>query len=185
MKDLLHDPAAAWILLGTLVSFGLSRTRFATCTLLAAILVLLASVEVACFDGKRHLTPKLDATFFAWGRAVELRAVAGVTFVLLGALVGTLVGRLTGRRRGALFGAIALGPFGVGLLGSSVALQASMRTILAEGSSAEARLGQLRAAISQSTWLVGGGTVVSVLACIAIAGATMRVSLREAGNGPE
>ena len=93
MKDLLQEPVAAWIVAGTLVSFVLTRTRFAKWSLVAASLVLLASVEVACFDGERHLTKKFDATFFAWGRAVELRAISGAAFVLLGAPLGAVVSK--------------------------------------------------------------------------------------------
>jgi hypothetical protein len=53
--------------------------------------VLLASVDLACFDGKRHLTEKLDATSLVWARAVELRAVAGAAFALMGGPLGAAV----------------------------------------------------------------------------------------------
>jgi len=76
---------------------------------------------------------------------------------------------LIGRDRGALLGVAAFGPFGLGLLASSIAIQRSLRTILAEGAPTEMRLGQLRAAVSQSTWLLGAGTMASVVACVAIA----------------
>jgi hypothetical protein len=130
MKDLLHEPVAAWILAGTIVSFLMTRTPFAKWSLVVATLVLLASAEVACFDGKRHLTKKFDATFFVWGRAVELRAVVGAAFVLLGGPLVTVGSKLVGRNGGGLLGVTALGLFGLGLLASSIALQISMRTIL-------------------------------------------------------
>lgn len=176
MKDLLHDPLAAWIVAGTLASLVLARTRFAKWSVLLATLVLLASVEGACFDGERHLTNKFDATFFVWAQAVERRAVSGMAFALLGAPLGAVVSHLArrGRGRGWWLGALALGPFGAGQLASSLSLQRAMRTVLTDGMAPDAKLGYLRTAVGHSTWLLGVGTIASVLAGVAIAVAAAR-----------
>lgn len=168
MKDLLHDPALFSILAGIAVSLVLSVTRFAKGALLAVILVLLATTELAIFDGNRHLTEKFDATFFVWGRVVELRAVAGVGLVLLAGPLGKIVSKLVNREHGVLLGILVLGPFGLGLLASSIALQIAMRTIVADATLANVQLEQLRIAIGQSTWLVSCGTIASVAACVAV-----------------
>lgn len=168
MKDLLHDPVLVSILAGIVVSLALSLTRFPKGALLAVTLVSLATIESAIFDGKRHLTEKFDATFLAWGRVVELRAVAGVGLVLLAGSLGKIISKLVGRGHGVLLGVLLLGPFGLGLLASSISLQIATRTILSESTLADVRLAQLRTAIRLSTWLVGCGTMASAIACIAV-----------------
>jgi hypothetical protein len=168
MMDLLHEPLTVGILAATAVSLLLTRTRFATWSILSTLFAYVLSVELACFDGQVHLTEKFDGTFFVWCRAVELRAVGGLAIVSLGAPLGATVARLARAPRGALMGLAAMGPFGLGLLASSIRLQLSMRSILDEGTPPAKRLEYLGAAVEQSSWLVSIGTIASVLACGAI-----------------
>jgi hypothetical protein len=188
MNELIEDPIVVAVLLGIAVSVFSTFTRFTKGSLVLVTLVLLASIEVAIFDGRRHPTEKFDATILAWGHAVELRAVAGGGVVLLAGPIGRIVSKLIARKHGALLGLLSLGPFGLGLLASSAQLLTAMRTILSESPSPEARNEPLRTAVSQSTWWVSGGTVASVAACVAIAvfvASATGPSPRETGVGRE
>jgi hypothetical protein len=170
----LHTPFAAWLLAGTGVCLALTRTRLANWSIPAALFLFLASAELACFDGRRHLTDKFDATFFVWGRAIELRAVGGVAIMLCAGPCGSVVAKLMRVRHGALVGAATVGPFGLGLFASSIQLQLSMPTIVHEGTAREERLRHLRVAVEASTWLVSAGTIVSVLVCVGVVVAIAR-----------
>jgi hypothetical protein len=174
MTDLLREPFAVWIVAGLAVSLALTRTRFANWSLPAMALVFLASIELACFDGKRHPTEKFDATFFVWARAVELRALGGLAIMLMGGPCGTVVANLVHGVRGRRLGAAVAGPFGLGLLASSVWLQFSMRTILHEGTPPETRFAHLQAAVARSTWLLSAGTTASIVICASIVVALVR-----------
>jgi len=169
MKELLGDPVLISVLAGFVVSFALSVTRFDRGALLVMCLVLLATIEVAIFDGQRHLTAKFDATVLVWGRAVALRGAAGLGIVLLAGPFGKTVSRLAGREHGVLLGVLSLGPFGLGLLTSSITLQIATRTIFSEATSSESGLALLRTAVDRSSWLVSGGTVASIATCVAVA----------------
>jgi hypothetical protein len=109
-----------------------------------------------------------------WGYAVERRAVAGAAFLLLGAPIGASLARFAGRARGAVWGALALGPFGAGLLASSMVLQIRIQMLAAEGISGDRWRDPMKAVIDQSAWLIGLGTTASVLVCLAIAATWVR-----------
>jgi len=163
----LLDPFALAILASAALSLWLMRAQRPIGSILAALFVVLLGVEAACFDGRQHQTEKFDATFFVWARAVELRALAGLAIALVAAPCGIAAARLAGTGRGALMGLVTLGPFGLGLFASSVALQLAMSTL--EQSAPEDRYAQLRLSIDLSTRLLCAGTLTSVLACALVA----------------
>ncbi len=169
MSEWLHDPLGLGILAATAITLLVTWTRLANVSAVLLLLVILLGAEAGRFDGRQYVTPKFDASFFVWGRAVELRALAGLAIMVLGPPCGKVVGTLARARRGAFMGAIAIGPFGLGLFASSVLLQVSARRILQSDMAQEERLEHLQLAIHRSTWILGFATIVSVLACLVLA----------------
>jgi hypothetical protein len=162
-----------WALVaGTLVVLVGLRTRLSVWFLIGGLGLLALGAHVACFDGRPHVNPKLDATVLVWARAVWLRALAGLAALVLAAPLGQAAGRLAGLRRGWSDGLLVIGGFGAGLLASSVVLQATLRAAVA--AEVPQRLGILRAGVAASSWLLLGGAAVALLAAAGLAGARLR-----------
>lgn len=121
----------AWVLVaGTLLVLIGSRTRLAPLALLLSAVLIAVGLEASCFDGKPHLTSKLDVTFIYWVRSVEIRGLMGACLMILAAPLGTIAGRLLGLMQGGLAGLWVLGPFAAGLLGSSLFIRRTVTSAL-------------------------------------------------------
>jgi hypothetical protein len=160
-------PTGWTLIAGTLVVLVGLRTRLAGWFVVLGLGLLAVGAHLACFDGRPHLNPKLDATAFVWARAVWLRALAGLAALVLAAPLGQAAARLAGARRGWLDGLLVLGSFGLGLLGSSLVLQATLRTVMA--AEVPQRLAILRGGVAASTWLLLGSAGVAVAGAVTLA----------------
>lgn len=148
-------PASAFVLwgVGLVVVMGL-RSRLLPYALVAGLALLAIGTELACFDGRPHLTEKFDATLFAWARTLQLRGAVGALGLILCIPLGQAVGRLAGPsmrpRTGGLWGGLVLGSFSLGLLGSSVHVLSTFPTVLAVERPATERLAMLSRAVDAS-----------------------------------
>jgi hypothetical protein len=157
-----------WALIaGTVVVLVGLQTRLSGWFAIAGLALLAVGAHVACFDGRPHVNQKLDATVFVWARAVWLRALAGGAALILAAPLGRATGRLAGVRRGWIDGLLVLGAFGLGLLASSVVLQATLRA--AQAADLPRRIDVVRAGVGASSWVLLGSAAVAVLAAIGLA----------------
>jgi hypothetical protein len=173
MIRLLQDPYAIAILVGAATSLALARTRLASVSILSALLVLVLGAELGCFDGNSHdeVGAKVDATIFIWARAVELRALGGLAIIVVAAPAGAAAAKVGRFARGSLMGLAVMCPFGFGMLASSIRLQLALRCLLSDEFPAD-RVAYFQAAVAQSSWLLGMGTLASIVGCagLAIAG---------------
>jgi hypothetical protein len=168
VRDLLRSPAAIGIAVAAVLAVILARTRFARLAVYATPLLVVLCMEAGRFDGHRHLTTKLDATFFVWIQAVELRAVTGLAVLLVAAPIGAAAAKLLPAHRGVRLGLAALGPCGVGLLASSALVLRAVPEMLALPV-AEDRLGALRTLVVGADAVLAVGTLLSIVVCAGLA----------------
>jgi hypothetical protein len=171
----LASPVGLGIVLATILTIIVARTRFARWSIYASPLLIWLFTAGVWFDGQ-------PVGFFGeppglrdWVHCVELRACGGLALALLAAPLGAAVGKLIGVNRGVLLGLAALGPFGTGLFASSALLLTSVAVLRTyPPARAEATLAILRAAILQSDRVLACGTLLSILACVTQAIALLR-----------
>jgi hypothetical protein len=143
--------------------------RIAPWALFAGLALLAAAAETGRFDGVPHVTPKFDATFLVWVRVVMLRAVAGVVVLALAVPVARAASRWAGVARLGWPGGLALAPFGLGLLASSLRLHVACRDAVSELVEPEARLAILRDAIRDSELLLWAAVIVTLASALGLA----------------
>jgi hypothetical protein len=170
LRDLMHEPATLVIVVASTLALVGTRTRFARWVLYASPVLLWLCTAPGQFDGRRHLTSKIDATAWVWISCVELRVLGAIALLLLAAPMGAAAGRLIGRDRGGLWGLALLTPFAGCLLASSTLLLRATRAIAVEQALDEERkLALLHAAIATSERIIAAGTIVSLLVSASLA----------------
>lgn len=164
----------AWVLVaGTLLVLIGSRTRLAPWALGLSAVLIAVGLEASCFDGKPHLTSKLDVTFIYWGRSVEIRGLMGACLMILAAPLGTIAGRLLGLVHGGRAGLLVLCPFAAGLLGSSILIRRTVTSALAVPFMA---VDMLRECVAVSSLILLGSASVTCIAAAVVARRLLRSS---------
>lgn len=159
-----------WALLGgTIIVLIALRTRLASWALLLGLFLVAVGAYGAAWDGEPHLTQKFDATFFAWAKAVLIRAIAGCITLVLAAPLGQTGGKLAGFSRGYVGGLSTLGSLGLGLLFSSLYLQVQVAAALSVDRPS-VRLELIRHAVTVSGYVLCGSAAVMALASLVLAG---------------
>lgn len=164
-------PIGYVLILGTLVALAGLRTRLSAWCLCLGVVILAVGAQAACFDGRPHVTEKLDATVFIWARVVSLRLLIGVLVLALAVPIGHAAGQVARVNRGWLGGLLVVGGFGLGLLGSGLVLQWTLRSAFSAASAGDvARFHSLlRHGVTVSSSLMLGAAVVTAIGAIGMA----------------
>jgi hypothetical protein len=164
LRDLARTPAAIGIVLALVGAVGVTRTRFARWAIDGTPPLVWLWVQAGQFDPEKVGFFGGRPSAMGWAFAAELRGLAGLALLLLAPLIGMTAAKLVGVRRGALLGLAVLGPFGAGLLSSSVVAVRSVLAVLAQPEmETETKLRMVKTAVARSESLVSGGTGLSLL----------------------
>lgn len=159
----------AWILpvCAIVLAVALRYTRWA---LVPALAFLAALLQVASFDGQQHLTEKFDATFIVWVRTVILRAVSGVSLLILALPFSAAAARWARWTRTRAIAFYVLMPVGVGLLASSLAIQSAVRNVLSDPSADPLlRYDVVESVVHASNFFMVSGAVLAVVGALRLA----------------
>jgi len=171
-----------WVILAAaLVSLATVRTRVATWTAALSLILIAVGLEASRFDGRPHVTEKMDATFLDWALRLGTRANTGIAVLLAAGPIGAAMARIANARPLALPGLAVGVPIGLALLASSLRLERVVELFLANPprvADVGLSLDMLASAVRDSERALLAGVAIGALGLAAIRVHRMRAVAR-------